>query len=72
MLQRIKYKKGQIKKYLGVKYRVYQFSPDSWFWETRKWFIWSTYPHACYNSEAEADQAARNALDACSRNERIF
>ena len=71
-LQKIKYSKGSIKTAYGVMYRVYQHSPNAFFWETRKWGIWSTYPHACYDSAEDADQAARNCIRACAEGTRMF
>ena len=72
MFKPIKYSKGKIKEHYGIKYRVYQHSPDAWSWETRKWLVWVTYPHACYGSEEKAEQAARNVVKACAEEKRIF
>lgn len=58
-------------KYRGIFYRVYEYA-GAWFWETRKWFIWSRYPHACYESYVDAQKAAKNMIDAVIRGERIF
>lgn len=66
MLKRIKYKKGAVKEYCGIKYRVFQHSPTSWFWETRKWLIWEHYPHACYDNAEDADRYARSCIKACA------
>jgi len=54
---------GKIKEHYGVKYRVYQYHSGTWFWETRKWFVWENYPHACYRSEEYAEQCAKNCIE---------
>lgn len=52
---------SNIKEHKGIKYRVYG-NRGVWFWETRKYFIWSRYPHACYNSEEKANRCAKNCI----------
>ena len=71
-LKRIKYRKGEIREAYGVKYRVYQHSPNAWFWETRKWMVWSDYPDACYHNAEDANQAATNVLKECAEGSRVF
>ena len=64
--------KGPIKEYLGIKYRTYTYEYEFWFWETRKFFVWATYGHACYESQSDAEQAARNGIESVRNGSKIF
>ena len=55
--------KGEIKEHYGVKYRLYKYYSGVWFWETRKNFTWSRYPHACYKCEEHANNGAKNKIE---------